>query len=92
MDLIAAFGTFTTEVVWFDEGLRRVMIYPPYWDSKGISGISVQTSTGTYSIGCCDSKPAVMILDTPDEKLTGIDVRTSIGPSAFILTVSLPIE
>lgn len=91
-DLIAEFGNFTTEAVWFGEFLRSVTVYSGD-GLAGISGLSIETLSEIFSIGDCDaktwdSKPKSMILDAPTEVLTEIDVRTS-RRYPLAITVSL---
>lgn len=92
--LAVDFGKIPVQAVWFDQGLQTIEIYIG-GGFGGISGLSVQTLSGTYRLGTCRTfpmsikpNPISIKLHTPHEVLTEIDVRTS-ECEPLALTVSL---
>ncbi|KAL4927739.1 F-box protein [Aspergillus undulatus] len=87
-ELIAKFGNFTTEALWFGQDLERISIYSSE-GLKGIFGVSIQRSSMTYSVGTCRIELKSMTLSVPAEVLTEIDVWTSdVGPLDIALKTS----
>ncbi|PKY00063.1 hypothetical protein P168DRAFT_285576 [Aspergillus campestris IBT 28561] len=75
-ELVNLFGRIPVEAVSFDRDLHAIRIHGIN-GSSGIDGLSIQTESGTYSVGACHRAPASMTLDAPHESLAEIDVRTA---------------
>ncbi|OJJ45687.1 hypothetical protein ASPZODRAFT_509932 [Penicilliopsis zonata CBS 506.65] len=69
-ELIHEFGNFTTDAVWLDEQSDGITAYC----HKGISGLSIQTSSGPLSVGYCNAIPKFFPIHGPDEAITEIDI------------------
>lgn len=67
------FSQIPVETVWLDQGLQTIKMYAGS-SLNGISRLSMQTLSKTYSISACDTAPTSIILHAPDEVLAEIDV------------------
>lgn len=86
-ELVDKSGKIPVEAVWFDRNLQGIKMYAG-GGLQGISGLSLQTPSESYSVGTCHIVPTSITLHTPYEVLAEIDVRTSeVFPLA--ITVSL---
>lgn len=74
--LIAEFGNFTTEALWFGKDLQSITVYSGD-RLDGIFGISIKTSSNTSCVGTCCTERKSITLDAPREIVTEIDTQVS---------------
>lgn len=74
------FGHFPVEAVSFERDLQAINIHGT-GGLSGISGISIQTSSGTDHAGACHIVPVSMTLDAPQ----GDSRRSMCGRLGFTL-------
>jgi hypothetical protein len=88
--LVARFGNFTTEALWFGRDLESVSVYTSE-SPGGITGMSIQRSTKTYSVGVCSAKQNTITLRAPEEILVEVDVWIS-DLRTLAITVSSTVQ